>query len=105
MRRAGDGRPNPMPPQPLPNPLTAIRVIASDALGPSAWASAPQAVDRSFVHAGLKRCALVLLPRLEHKGHWFAMPFGTDIQLGREATRTPSERFRFWVPFFAPAAC
>ena len=61
--------------------------------------------DGPGVHELLEGLALVLLPWLEHKGDWFALALGRDIQFGREPALTAPERFGFRVPFFAPAAC
>ena len=72
-------------------------------LQPRSPSSCP--LDHSLRHHRLNHCALVDFAWCEHKSHRYPISVYTQMDFGAEPATTPPECLRFWVPFFAPAAC
>lgn len=57
------------------------------------WLPTPKSFDRTLLHQMFKHHCLMSLARSYDKRHWLASAFGTQVDLGGEATLTASYRF------------
>ena len=93
------------PPQLGPDLAATVPRVAHDAPRPQPWTPPPRSFDRPLRHQTLEGGRLMALPWREHEGDGLAVALDADMDFGTEAALAPTEGFRFWVPFFAPAAC
>jgi len=86
------------------NPPAAVPLVAHEAPGALARATAPRALDRYAVEQLLKDRRFVRLARRQDDGERLARAFRAEMDLGRVAAPTPAERLLRGPPF-PPAAC
>ena len=65
----------------------------------------PGSTDGALVHEPLEDGRFVLLTRSEQDRQRLTLPIGLEVHFGREAALAAPQRFGFWGPPFAPAAC
>jgi len=105
VRFPGDRHADASPPQKAPNLAAAVPLIAHDSLRTQLGSSPSHPFDCPVFHQPFKRCRFMPLARRQHNRHRFPVPIGTEVDFGAEAALAATQRFGFWVPFFAPAAC
>src|SRR5947208_1468820 len=83
--------PNPSTAQIPPDLLAAVALVPSDPIRSNPRSSSAP-LDRSSLHQGLEHDLLVALSGGQQQDHGLALPLGSDVDLGAEATLTPSQR-------------
>ena len=101
----GDGLADTPSPQASAVATSRVAFVARDAAGADAGATASGPSDGPGVHERLEDGRLMLLTRSEQDGQRLASAIGLEVHLGREAALAAPQRFGFWSPPFAPAAC
>ena len=104
-RQPGDGVAN-APPSTVPAAGAAgVPFVADHAAGATARPSPPGPPDRPLLQQPLEDRRLVPLAGRQHDGQRLAAALGPEMDLRAEAAPAATERLRFRVPPFAPAAC
>jgi hypothetical protein len=72
------------------NPTSAVAFVAHHALGPQSRTPSTAAFDGALFHQRLEHRRLELLPGRQRECHQLAVPFGADMDLGRESAAAPA---------------
>ena len=82
-----------------------VALVTRGTARPDTRPSASRTTDRARMHEWLEDGRFMLLTRSEQDRQRLALPVGLEVHLGRETALAAPQRFRFWSPPFAPAAC
>ena len=72
------------------NATCAVPFVAYDSLRSQAWASSTAAFDGALFHQRLEHRRFVLLSGCQDQGQQLAVPFGADVDFGRESAAAPA---------------